>query len=264
MENIDTRFYDERLQLLKQATLINYSDDVSFQEDESKNLELLDVLLEHLYLGDLDFCFQSKTLLGVDLEEKEEIYKLVRKYVSLCFYGGKSDYWLDSIEGITLGGDNADFICMKILENYDFILGLARDGGEDVLKLVSSFKENEKFQDCAVIDTLRNYFNNDDLLSDILVDMADDSDCYQDYTPSQLAIMCTFPEGVLFNKNSNGEVQRIPANDLLDEVRKYLTYDMEDYRIEEVLKAVGNREFQDIIFEIHYNSLYDNSKKYSI
>ena len=73
-ENID--FSLKRLEKIKQATILKFLETV----DLDSIMGFYDSMVDHVFKGDLDQDFLSKTLMGLDDEEKGEIFQLARRY----------------------------------------------------------------------------------------------------------------------------------------------------------------------------------------
>ena len=143
-----------RLEGLKQATILNYSDTLDFSSD----MDSYDTLLEHTLSGEFDSVFLSDYLDDVGEEQREEIMKLAHEYQNLCFYAGNPDFWVDSIEGVYLS--DMGLVVMKILDNFDFLVGLAKVGGKPALKELAAHQGSEFSVNGSVVDYLRNNFPN--------------------------------------------------------------------------------------------------------
>ena len=248
----DNKLMVKRLEDLKQETILNYLDSINFDHP----MELCDCMIQHLFAGDLDNAFDSKYLLGVDQEEAREIFELSRRYKDLCFYMGDPGYWADSIEGVYL--TDVNLVSMKLLDNYDFLLGLARAGGEKALKQVKAFKDSMSLNG-SVIDCLRNNFPNDDILMDTIIEMAKEDGDYHGLTDEQKEVLCTFPEGILYEKNDD-TVEKVPVSDLVHKMQEvYFGSEVEEYNdLEKFSKLFPSKEdFEDVIISIYYPS-YQN------
>lgn len=250
-----------RLEKLKQATIINYFSDISF----SSEMALYDSMIHHLFYGDFDDIFESSSLIGVDFEERTEIFKLVRKYKNICFFQGNVDCWSDSVEGVSL--NDLDFVCMKLLDNYDFLLKIAKDGGERVLNLLFHFQDNYELIDGSLIDHLRNTFVNDDVLKTILIEMSKAEGKYSDLSTDELVVLCMYPEGILYD-SSHEKVRLIPPKVLISKINDYV-FGVQNDEYDAFLslrKLFSNNDylFEDVIFSISHDSqsnLKQNKKK---
>lgn len=187
----DVKESTKRLEDLKQAILVNYLDEINLDDNKS----LYDEMMHHLVNGDLDDEFSSSVYDGMEIDDKKELQDLVRKYISLCFYDGDVSNWVDSIEHVPL---DYDFIALKLLDNYNFLLEIARDGGEKALKELKKFQKCEGYHESSVIDYLRNTFLSDAILRKVILSMSKKDSLYKVFTDNQRASLCRFPEGTLY------------------------------------------------------------------
>ena len=227
----------KRLEQLKQFVLLNYLESIQF--DNAK--DFYNVLMEKVFQGEFDHSFLSESLMGVDIEERKEIFQLAKKYKNLCFYLGDFSYWTESIGGVYLA--DLDLVSMKVLDNYDFLLGLARDGGEHLLELLNTFQDSPMAQEGSVIDFLRNRFGDDDTLRSILLEMSKENGEYKDFSDSQKRILCTYPEGVLYRVGEE-EIQVIPVDELKKNIERETIKDS---------NHLQDQSFEDSIINITYH-----------
>ncbi len=259
-----TAVYMKRLEKLEQATIIHFLEELSLSQRSGfeYSVELCEVLLRHLLNGDFDEEFLSDTLIGVNDSERKEIYQLARKYGSLCFFQGNIDFWLDSIEGVSL--EDSDLICTKILDHFDFLLGLTRDGGEDTLKLLTSFQMTSMADESSIIDFLRNNFGNDEALKSCLIALSRKDGEYIGLTSEEKAILFRYPGGVLCEFSDDG-YKRIPAKVLEERLnQKYFGVDsMERTSLENLGSLYSNDldSFENAIVDIHYDHYYGTEWK---
>lgn len=188
----------KRLEDLKQATLVNYLDDINLDDDRS----LYDEMMHHFVEGDLDDEFSSSIFDDMEMDDKKSLQDLARKYMSLCFYDGDVENWSDSVETIPL---DYDLISLKLFDNYNFLLMIARDGGEAALKELKKFQKCAGYHENAVIDYLRNTFLSDTILRKVILDMTKKDSLYKVFTAEQRASLCRFPEGTLYSFNWDDE-----------------------------------------------------------
>lgn len=183
----------KRFEDLKNATLLKYLDTV---ELDNESMDLCDKIILHFCKGELDNEFYSSLLTILSEEERKEILKLVHEYLDLCFYDGNSEYWIDSVEGIPL--KDAQFICLKILDNINFLVKIALSGGRRALEFLRIFSDKEYYSDSSVIEYLRNSFGYDDVLENIILEMSKEDSSFNVFDENQKAILCGSPQGVLF------------------------------------------------------------------
>ena len=234
MEDISKK----RLDVLKEEMIISHIENI----DLNDTYEMYDSLLSLTFSGVFDNIFLSNNLEGLSEDEKARILELSRKYRSLCFYGGKFDNWLDSIDGVSLS--NLDLISIKLLDSYDSLIKLAKDGGEETLKFLTKFQNSEVFKEDAVIPALKNRFLCDeDLMDTILIEMSREDGKYKDFTNTQKMIMCNSPEGVLYRRNNQDDLELILISELKDKIGS------------DSIKDLDSKVFAEIIEEIEYEYL---------
>lgn len=242
----------DRLEKLKQATIINNTEYIDFDD----NLDFYDTLLEETFNGDFDDIFETKQLDGLSEDEKKKAFEIARKYKSLCFFGGDSNYWADSIEGVYLS--DYDLICMRLLDNYDFILGLSKTD-EESLKTLVELQKTEVFSQKSIIDYLRNVFVNDEVLTSSIKRISND---YKDFTSEQKALLCLYPDGVLYKVKDDNEVEDIPSSELLRVIKiNLLGTDDDNFHLGDALKHLNISDFEDII-NFTFNSYQNESSSH--
>ena len=195
----------DRLELLKQATIVNDSELIDFNQEK----DIYDALLNKLFDGELDYLYSAQTIKDLGDADKRKLFELARKYKNLLFYSGIFGFWADSVSGVL--PDDYELICICLFDNYDFLLSLIRDGGEKVLEFLSKFIS--KIPDNSVIEYLRIHFNNDDLLKSKLLDMINDNSTYKGLTDEEKIVLFIYPNNVLV-KDNNG----ITADELLKNI----------------------------------------------
>ena len=136
---------------------------------------------------------------------------LARKYNSLCLYDGNFDYWQYSVDGVTSG---PSMIVALILSNYNYLIKLAKDGGEDVLRFLNKFQGSGIFDDDAVITRLRNSSYDDSVLEDVLINMSKEDGIYKDFTDSQKLVLCNHPNGILYKDKEDEPFEMVDVKKL--------------------------------------------------
>ena len=243
----------ERLDILLDATLLQYCENINLVDITS----VCDAMLKHLVEGDLDREFLSPKLTSVSSKEKEKAFTLARKYSYLCFYEGNVDYWEDSVDGYN-PGILSELIVERILDNYNFLVELAYEKGESAVAELINFKDTD-FSISSIVDTARNVFDNDQILKSVLANVAD---TYSDLNSKDKAILYNYPEGVLYTEydvNDTKDFILIPREELQRKVSEY-TLDNNITALNEVIDYYGDSIFQNIIRDIHLESLNDKGK----
>lgn len=209
-----------RLEEMKQATILRYLSNINLEKDS----DLYDEMMVHFANGELNDYFSSSVLDALEEDDRENVCELANEFISLCFYMGESDYWSDSIDCVS--NEDYELIALKIFDNYDFLLEVARDGKREALEQMKSFADKNGYTENSVLDLLRNTFNNDQLLKTVLVEMSNEDSLYDVFTTSQKAELCRFPEGTVFIYD-DGEVA---LKNPLEVARALIaTFDGEDY-----------------------------------
>ena len=183
----------ERLEKLKQETILKYAADIDFEHD----LSLYDMMMTHFASGDLDEAFMTDVTSDMNKKEVLELFSLAREFQGLCFCKGEAEYWLDSLENTPIHDYN--IIAYSIFDSFNYLLGLAKEGGRNVLELLVSLRASEELRDTAMIEYLRTTFVDDRVLTAILLDMADSDSFYNIFTDEQRGILLNYPEGTLYS-----------------------------------------------------------------
>lgn len=182
----------KRLEKLKQETILRYTADIDYDQD----LSLYDVMIEHFAKGDLDDAFDSSYLEGMSEQERKELFNLTREFVGLCFSKGDADYWLDSLEDTPVA--DYSLIAYSIFNSFDFLLGLAKEGGRDALEQLVALRACKELRDTALVTYLSNTFIDDNVLSKVLLEMSSKGSYYDIFTDEQKGILLNYPEGTLY------------------------------------------------------------------
>ena len=240
----DIRVSTKRLEQLKQATIINYLANIDLEND----LDLYDAMI-HLFIdGKLDDAFYSPMFDNMERSKKKELLELGRDYASLCFFGGNPSYWTDSIEGLSLKDYN--LICMRILDNYNYMLEIARDGGVEALEQLKKIQNTKLFSDNVLIDYLRGVFDDDELLKQSIIDVSKKNGDYQGFNDIQKAILFVYPDGVLY-EGEGEQKRRIPVSELLKKIEEKMSSNYDDSDMP--LSSFDNSLFEEIIVDIYFD-----------
>ncbi len=246
-----------RLNILKDLVLEKYPEDVdTLNEDcDEFNLELCDSVISHL--DDFYDSFLSDSLKGMDFVEKEKLFHLVHYYKSLLFYQGDITYWPDSSEGVP---GNTDYVCMRILDNFDFLLSIAKKGGEDVLKEIFKLQSTNYLNRKILIDYLRKIFNDDDLLQLFLLELTDNNGKYNPLSIPFKAILCLYPEEVIFSKK-DGQCILLEPDNLIHRINEISNYSFHNFS--DVMDQYQSNvdKFKDLIatLSLEYSNIEKNN-----
>ena len=248
----DDRFLMKRLKKLEQSTIINYYHEVNLSKDGSNDnsIELYEVMFQHLLNGDFDDIFPSKYLIGMDLEEKNEIFRLALKYSFLCFYHGDPSYWIDSIDGVSLS--DIDLVSIKLLDNFDYLLSLSKVGGENLLEQLAQIQKCENYSNSSLIDQLRNRFLDDDILRNVLLELPKKDSVFSGLTFSKKGILLNYPLGTLYYEDEEGKYHISQDDSFVKEI-SFKVFGDEDRNIhplKEVSRVLSDGEFEEMISDI--------------
>jgi hypothetical protein len=217
----------------------------SSEIDLNNTYEIYDTLLYKTFSGDFDDIFLSDNLEDLDSEKRKEVFALARKYSSLCFYLGEFDNWIDSIEGVSLSDTN--LVVNRILESYDFLLKLAKDGGEETLKFLNKFSGTKFASTGSVLAQLLVKFPDNDTLEYVLIECSKEDGIYKDFSDEQKIFMFENAGGVLF-RTKDGESSTVPLMELKDKISgMYMGDSKESFDI----KGIDKKTFESIILGIH-------------
>ena len=136
-----------RLEHFKQETILHYLEYI----DLDYHMDLYDIMLRAVVYGDFIDSFFEDSFKELNDEDKNKLIKLFQENVSLCFARGDINYWLDSIEGITL--QDMDLIVLKLFNHFDYLMDLIKDGGDNTIDLLNKIQKSSLFNNSSVIDT---------------------------------------------------------------------------------------------------------------
>lgn len=235
----------EELEKLKQETIVHYLDEI----DANSDMDLYDKMLDHLFQGDFDQLLEDSAL---NSDDRNKILDLARKYSCLCFFQGDINYWADSIEGVYL--NDLDLVCLKLLDNYHFLIQLAAEGGEDVLKQLVAFQKTDMASESAIIDYLRNTFYDDDTLKKVLQNISKVDGDYSIFTDEQKSILCTYPDGILYHLTDDNKVNLVSVKELEEKMRGDIINDEEfDFSLLNSYLKSDIDTFEKMILDIYYD-----------
>ena len=247
----------KRLENLKQSTILRYSEDINFDNEA----DLYQSIIVHLVQGDFNDNFYSLHLENIEKEERERIMSLVNEYSFLCFHDGNHECWTDSVMSIPLL--DYEYICTIILDNFNFLVELAKNGGKDTLDLLVKFSSNSDYNSSSVIDYLRNSFIDDNILENIIIDMSKKDSLYNIFSPNELSLLCTVPLGVLYFYDNDSIDFSSPILLAREIYRRETGEEENDFK--EIIKYfINDEEFDNTIVEIQSDTLSDTNKYRSL
>ena len=184
-----------RLLNLQDAVVKKFNDSIQYGEDEDRGIILSDAIFDHLVTGELNEDYQTEALNGLKTEEKNNLLNLVNQYKDILFYEGDASCWTESSERYAV---DYTMIATEVLDNYDFVIELAKVGGVNALNLLRDMKDCDGYSDYSVVERLRNTFGNDELLQKILLEMSKDNNLYNIFTTEEKAELLDYPLGTLY------------------------------------------------------------------
>ena len=235
------RDYNKKIDDLIQFVIVNYSQDIDFNNE----IELYDRLIYLLANGVLNNEFDNAYLDKLDIDEEKKIFSMIREYSSLCFRDKRFDNWKKSCQAVI--PTDYRYICIRIIDNYDFLINLAVDGGESSLRLLDNFNIYDIYRSSSLIEILRNIYESDDILKKIIIDMSRDDSKFNIFSLEQKALLCYYGPQLLYSRNGDFVTFKAPSSVALD-IYKYI-YDtnemptIDDLRY--IFKSIDN--FHEII-----------------
>ena len=242
--------WENRLEDLKQETLLRYFDYIDFNNE----MDLYDVMIRAIAKGDLIDYYSSPVFNDLNKDEINEIKKSFQENQSLCFYDGDINYWLDSLEGVTL--QDFDLSLIKLLDHFDFLMELIKEQKNNAISLLKSFQKSNIFQSNSVIDTLRNTFGDDGALKKCIYEVSREDSLYRGLNGEEKAILFTYPNHILYEKVDD-EVYVTDPFSLKKKITEFLGDDdlskCSDLR--DLLDVMGEDYFENTISNMYLDSL---------
>ena len=263
-----------RLLNLQAAVIKKFNDSIKYGEDEDRGIILSNAIFEHLVTGELNEDYQTEALNGLKAEEKNNLLNLVNQYKDIMFYEGDASCWRKSSEKHI---EDYTMIATDVLDNYDFVIELAKVGGVNALNLLRDMKDCDGYSEYSVVERLRNTFGNDELLQKVLLEMSKDNNLYNIFTTEEKAELLDYPLGTLyFYKDEKTAVISNPIQLAIElynrdiSNRIELTDDNAQEIVESLTEYLRDNDFyfsntvDDLFFEyeknnpIYYVSMIDN------
>lgn len=245
--------WNKRLENLKQETLVRYLEYINLDND----MDLYDVMLRGIVKGDLIHQFDSYSFNDLTKEEIEELKNQFQKNASLCFYDGDINYWLDSIEGVSL--QDLDLTVLKLFSHFDYLMEIIKDGGKNAIQLLNSFQNSNIFHGDSVIDTLRNTFSDDESLKKCILEVSKDESLYKGLSDEEKAILFTYPNHVLYEKVDDDIYVTDPFL-LKKKICEYLGDDelSKNPDLVSLVNTLGEEEFENTITNMYLDSMKES------
>ena len=198
----------------------------------------------------------------------------MNQYKDIMFYEGDASCWRKSSEKHI---EDYTMIATDVLDNYDFVIELAKVGGVNALNLLRDMKDCDGYSEYSVVERLRNTFGNDELLQKVLLEMSKDNNLYNIFTTEEKAELLDYPLGTLyFYKDEKTAVISNPIQLAIElynrdiSNRIELTDDNAQEIVESLTEYLRDNDFyfsntvDDLFFEyeknnpIYYVSMIDN------
>lgn len=190
-----------RLLKLQEAVIRKFNDSIKYNEDEDRDIIITDAIFDHLTTGELNEDYDTDALSGLNDEEKNSLLNLVNTYRDVLFYDGDPSCWAESSERFI---EDFIMIATEVLDNYDFLIRIAKVGGINSLNFLRELKGESGYSEYSVVERLRNTFGNDELLGKVLLEMTKENNLYNIFTTSEKAELLDYPLGSLyFTKDEN-------------------------------------------------------------
>lgn len=180
---------------LKDTTILRYTKDIDFNDDS-----FYLILLEHLLNGDLDDVYTNSILDNLSLEDKNNVLFDARKFSHLIFVNGDYKKYDESIE--CPNTEEKDYLLIKILDNYDFLIRLIVFNKEIVLEIEKN-KNDLGYGYYSVIEKLRNNFNNDEVLIEAMSRLIKEDKDHILFNSENRVLLYSYPLGVMFIKQND-------------------------------------------------------------
>jgi len=227
------------LEFLKQKTILNNLASI----DLDNKIDLYDKLMAEFAAGNLDSVFVSPALDGLSTEESKELLKQARKYIALIFSRGDIQRWLESVEGVTLG--DYELVCMKILNNFNFLLQQLRSDRKHALDRLMNFREFGFGDESSVIERLRCGFYSSEALDKVLEELANNDGEYSRFSDEHMSILCTMPEGTLYTFDENKK----PVLYNFIDIQQLIVFKMEELEIDELTENYFKKAASEVFMD---------------
>lgn len=244
MENRNIKSYSIQLDDFENSIVLNKLSDI----DLDSTYGLYDAIIKSFVNGDFDTIYNSRAFTDLTVEEKSDLLKVGRQYINLCFGKGGYSNWTEYASN-NFNGDSR--LCViNILKNYDNLLTILRYGGEDSLRMISSFVDESILEDGSMFDRLNVYFPNDTILIQSMIEMGQPTNNFSRYPNKYKKLLCENADGVLYLKEKDTYTFRSPysvANDITRAINGKLSID--EFNYDEYHKLISDESlFIDALF----------------
>jgi hypothetical protein len=121
---------------------------------------------------------------------------------------------------------------INVLRNFDNLLTILRYGGEDSLRMISSFVDDKILEDGSMFDKLNVYFPNNAVLTQAMIELGQPTNNFSRYSNKYKKLLCENADGVLYTRENNLYSFRSPysiASDITRIIKGKITTDYFDY-----------------------------------
>ena len=241
------RDYNDKLDSMIQSVVVNNSCDIDLNDDK----ELYDRIVYLLIDGSLNYELDSEFVCGLNYDEKKQLFTIVKKYSFLCLKDKNIHKWTSSCQGVIYS--DYRYNCIRMIDNYDFLINIVINCGENALKLIDKFSIYDMYKDYSVIEVLRNRFDFDDIMIKIIKDMSDLNSSFNTFTIEQKAMLCYYASDFLYTCNDNNVRFRSPNSVALDIYRYVYKTDIKPSlkELKDSIESISN--FEGILFNYIHN-----------
>lgn len=215
MENENIKSYSLQLDDFENNVILNKLADIDLDSDS--NFGLYDTIIKSFIDGDFDTIYNSKAFNGLSNEEKSELLKKGKLYINLCFSKGGTSNWYEYCSKNFY--EDSRMCLINILRNFDNLLTILRYGGEDSLRMISSFVDDKILEDGSMFDKLNEYFPNNAVLTQAMIELGQPTNNFSRYSNKYKKLLCENADGVLYIRENNLYSFRSPYSIALDVTR---------------------------------------------
>lgn len=223
-----------RLNNLRNEVVMQYSDVIDYDGD--RDFIITDAIFDHLVKGDLNDFYESPLLEGMEEDERNRVLSSINKYSYVLFHDQNQENWYDSIDMPLV---DYDTIALRLLNYYDFLIRVYKNGGERALKELAKYVDYDAFGDTSVVDFLTGTFINDEVLEKVIIDMSLEDGPYKDFDTDKRACLLMYPEGTLYRRDENDNVSFINPIELINMINQ------RDGDFEEIVSGIADDYFLD-------------------
>lgn len=200
----------KRILTLKKETIKRYSKEIQKYKKEfekegfdlENDIYIYDIMMKHIFNGDLFEVFTSPSLEELSKKERIKILKNVQPHLSLCLeIPGYFDGWSD-----TLLIRDYKATAYSVLNDIDLIIEIFLENGEKSLNFLQRFHD---WKNCykpdyrksymgSPIQYFKNNFPNEEVLKIIIKKMAKKNSPYNIFSEEEKNLLLAYPSGNLF------------------------------------------------------------------